>query len=93
MIMALMKDGDLKQMVKEMCRVTKANGYIAIIDQFDYSGPILLEERFSGQSRLRHPNYYISLFEDCNMKFIGRYSTYFGLLLSKYSTAAMTNGP
>ena len=81
----IIDEEDFKQMVREMCRVTKTNGYVAIIDQVDYNGPILLgKEDFSGQSLLRHPNYYVSLFEDCNTKLVGHYTMFHNLLFSNY---------
>ena len=81
----IMDDKNFKQMVREMCRVTKTNGYVTIMDEMDYNGPILSgKEDIAGQSLLRHPNYYISLFEDCNMKLVGHYSMFHNLLFSKY---------
>jgi ubiquinone/menaquinone biosynthesis C-methylase UbiE len=81
----IIDDKDFKQMVREMCRVTKTDGYVAIIDEVDYKGPILSDKEIpGGQSLLRHPNYYISLFEDCNMKLVGHYSMYHKSLFGKY---------
>jgi len=85
----IIDDGDLEQIVKEMCRVIKTNGYIAIVEQMDYNGPTLFgKEDLSGQSLLRRPNHYISLFENNNMKLIGHYSVFLGLLFSKYQFIA-----
>jgi SAM-dependent methyltransferase len=86
-ILKYIMNGDkLKQMIEEMCRVIKAGGYVAIIEQVDYNGPILLgKEDLSGQSLLRPPDYYISLFEGCGMKLIKHYTTTNSIFLGLYS--------
>ena len=82
----IMDEDKLKQMIKEMCRVTKVGRYVAIIEQVDYNGPILLgKEDLSGQSLLRPPDYYISLFEDCGMKLIKHCITTNSIFLGLYS--------
>ena len=46
-------------------------GQIAVIDQFDYGGPVKLsEEDFGGLSVLRRPTDYISLFENHGMELV-----------------------
>lgn len=83
----IMDIDELKQMIEEMCRVTKAGGCVAIIEQVDYNGPVLLgKEDLSGQSLLRPPEYYISLFEECGMKLIKHYTTTNSIFLGLYST-------
>jgi ubiquinone/menaquinone biosynthesis C-methylase UbiE len=82
----ILNENDLKQMIKEICRVTKVGGYVAIIEQVDYNGPIPCKEDLS-KSLLRPSDYYISLFEDCGMKPIKRYTTInYNIFFGLYST-------
>jgi hypothetical protein len=58
-------DEDFSKVIGEMCRTVGRGGQIAVIDQFDYGGPVKLSggEDLGGWSVLRHPTDYISLFQ------------------------------
>jgi ubiquinone/menaquinone biosynthesis C-methylase UbiE len=83
----VMDDDDLSLLIGEMCRVLAPGGHIAVIEQIDYNGPIALhgKEDIGGESLLRTPNRYISLFEECNMRLDGHYSLYRKLLFNRYT--------
>ncbi len=73
----------LTQMIKEICRVTKVGGHVVIIEQVDQKGPRFLgKEDISGQSILRSPVDYISLFEDCRLKLVKHYITLLSFYIS-----------
>lgn len=61
----IVNDEDFSRIIGEMSRTVICGGQIAVIDEFDYSGPVKLssEEELGGLSVLRHPAYYISLFQ------------------------------
>jgi SAM-dependent methyltransferase len=62
---------DFARVIGEMCRTVVRGGQIAVIDEFDYGGPVKLsEEDLGGLSVLRRPTDYISLFEKHGMELV-----------------------
>ena len=62
---------DFARVIGEMCRTVVRGGQIAVIDEFDYGGPVKLsEEDLGGLSVLRRPTDYISLFENHGMELV-----------------------
>ncbi len=86
----VMDNNDLAQIVREMCRVVKPNGYVAIIEQVDSRGPVTLhgKDDIAGEALLRPSDHYISLFRKCNVRLIGHYSLYHRWLFKRYDRLA-----
>jgi SAM-dependent methyltransferase len=68
---------DFCRVIGEMCRTVTRGGQIAVIDEFDYDGPVKLsEEDLGGLSVLRCPTDYISLFQKHGMELIEQCSIF-----------------
>jgi ubiquinone/menaquinone biosynthesis C-methylase UbiE len=82
-------DEDLSTVINEMCRTVASGGQIAIIDQFDYSGPVKLSEAedLGGLSVLRRPTDYILLFQKHGMELVEQYSMYRKRFLNRVEPA------
>jgi 2-polyprenyl-3-methyl-5-hydroxy-6-metoxy-1,4-benzoquinol methylase len=74
----VIEDEDFSRVIGEMCRTVVRGGQIAVIDQFDYAGPVQLvgEEDIGGLSVLRRPTDYISLFQKNGMEVVEQCSMY-----------------
>jgi ubiquinone/menaquinone biosynthesis C-methylase UbiE len=60
----VVEEDDFARVIGEMCRAVIPGGHIAVIDEFEYAGPVELgEEDIGGRSLLRHPEDYISQFQ------------------------------
>lgn len=62
-------DAEAVRTIVELSRVTKPGGYIAIIEQVNWSGARLLENEgyFQGKAHYRKPDFYIDAFRECGM--------------------------
>ena len=71
-------EGDFSRVIGEMCRTVVAGGQVAVIDQFDYTGPVELHgaQDIGGLSVLRRPLDYISLFQENGLGLIDQCSIY-----------------
>ena len=74
----IIEEQDLLVVIGEMCRSVVSGGQIAVIDQFDYAGPVQLSsgEDLGGLSVLRHPSEYICAFQKCGMQLIDQCCMY-----------------
>jgi SAM-dependent methyltransferase len=70
-------EGDFASVIAEMCRTVVRGGQIAVIDEFDYAGPVKLsEEDLGGLSVLRRPTDYILLFQKHGMDLVEQCSMF-----------------
>jgi 2-polyprenyl-3-methyl-5-hydroxy-6-metoxy-1,4-benzoquinol methylase len=74
----IVDEADFFRVIGEMCRTVASGGQIAVVDQFDYAGPVKLSggEDLGGLSVLRRPTDYISLFQKHGLELIEQCSIF-----------------
>jgi ubiquinone/menaquinone biosynthesis C-methylase UbiE len=73
----LIEEDDFAGVIGEMCRAVVPGGHVAVIDEFEYAGPVELgEEDIGGRSLLRHPEDYISRFQRNGMELVEQCSMF-----------------
>ena len=91
----VLEDEDLGLLVGEFGRVLSAGGRVAVIDEIDKDGPIMLSgsEEIGGTSRLRTAGEYQDLFSRNGMTAHGAWPIYRQRILRLYSRAGGSGKP
>ena len=66
----ILTDAGAKSTITEFCRVTKPGGYVAVIEQVNRSGSLLIENEgyYPGRALYRMPEFYIEAFRNRGMR-------------------------
>jgi SAM-dependent methyltransferase len=91
----ILDDGDLAVLVEEFGRVLSAGGRVAVIEEVDEDGPLVLcgPEEIGGTSRLRPTSEYRDLFARHGMSAQGDWPVYRQRILRLYSRAGGKGTP